>query len=200
MYELKPKPVWKYLAPAYPPKLDVLAMPGLLAKHQPPGWLRHAEIAAAAGLFLAANASGCGKPKAPDLGPPKARVPAPNAPVVVAPIFRHGEGVASEGGAGPMPVYLSEEEAHRLIRDELSRSGVYLSTTGVNLATVELPLAQPGPAWAWDDASSCRVPATPTKVAPLKLDGLDPSRRIAVEFISNRDYWDIAGPWVVCRD
>ena len=89
MHRLKAQPLRRYHTPAYPPKLDVLAMPGLLAKHQPPAWVRNAEIAGAAGLFLTANAAGCAKPTPPPL--------AANAPAIVAPIFEHGEGRASEG-------------------------------------------------------------------------------------------------------
>jgi len=185
-------PVRSYRSPGYPAKLDALAVPGMLVKHQPPAWLRHAEIVGAAGLFLAANATGCTKSKPPTLASQAATL-APNAPAIVAPIFEHGEGRAAEGCVVvASPVYLSEEEALRVIKEELAYSGVLLTQSNMELTSTEVPLSA---VQRWDQQKGESVIEEPARRAALRVDGFNVNRRVAVMFASHRDYWGIDGPW-----
>jgi hypothetical protein len=191
MSALQHRPVKRFRWPAYPTKLEVLATPELLKRHQPPAWLSNRELAAAAGVFLAANAGGCGK-SATDASN-GARL-APDAPAIVAPIFRHGEGL---GAAGCIvispPSFLSEEEAFLVIANELSRHGIELSKRNVDLETVIVKGRdfREGYEWVADQKTRGYVAVD----APLNADGLDPEKQVAVEFTSGRDYFGLDGPW-----
>jgi hypothetical protein len=183
--------VKRFRWPAYPTKLEVLTTPELLKKHQPPAWLSNRELAAAAGVFLAANAAGCGK-SATDASH-GARL-APDAPAIVAPILRHGEGLGATGCIviSP-PSFLSEEEAFQVIASELSRHGIELSERNVDLETVIVKgrVVREGYEWVADQKTRGYV----TVDVPLSVDGLDPEKQVAVEFTSARDYFDLDGPW-----
>lgn len=169
-------PVRRYPAPRYPTKLAVLADTELLGRCAPPSWRASRTIAGAAALLLAA--SGCSEGSPPRaapracVAPSSSRVVAPVAPRVaslVAPIFAHGEGRGSTGCIviNP-PVFLSEEEALQVIREELGRRGVRLGG----------PAQLPGVTF--------RRPAGEAQ-QPLVADGVDRRRNIGVEFVSEGD-------------
>ncbi|MGD8452545.1 MAG: hypothetical protein PVJ57_12060 [Phycisphaerae bacterium] len=175
--------------PAYPTKLEVLALPRLLKAHQPPAWMANGTILAATSAFLAANVAGCHSP-APTSGtqPP----PPSKAPAIVAPLFEHGDGRGSAGCvAVSPPVFLSEEEALQIIVEELQPHGIELSGHDVELPSVivkhkefrqEQDGRRQGGRWVQFEA-------------PLHADGVDSEHHIAVEFASRDDFDDLAGPW-----
>lgn len=115
---MKAKPAARTHVPRYPTRLEVLADPDLLKKHLPPRWKAGAEMAGAVSFLLLANAGIRG-----------ATSPASHLsvrPAVVAPIFVHGEGRGATGCEviNP-PVFLSEQDAMQVIREELGgKNGV----------------------------------------------------------------------------
>ena len=136
--------------PRYPTKLQVAALPDLLARHQPAAWVRKREIAGAAAALLSANLTA--RSLAQDLPPPtpaaqvavsqpaaRARL-AGDAPAIVAPVFLHGEGRGATGCivVSP-PAFLSEEEALQVIREQLNAAGVELTQFNVEFKAVEIP-------------------------------------------------------------
>jgi hypothetical protein len=146
---MKAEAVHRSRIPVYPTRRQLLADPAILERHQPPLWRATDEIAKAVTLFLAANLAGCGGGDAGrDAGGGKSAAksldglrsaPAPVA-TIVAPIFEHGEG---RGGIGCVavspPVFLSEEEAMRVIQEEIGRSGVELTRRRDTWADVAIP-------------------------------------------------------------
>ena len=195
---MKASPIKRHRAPRYPTKLQAQAQPDLLHRHQPPAWCAVPELTGAVALFLAASSLGCrqdGKP---------------GAAAIVAPVFEHGEGRGSTGCiAISPPVFLSEEEAMQVIREELAQRGVRLTETNRPVAGVKLPKQE----WKWH-CTLWKIPVpeflprlvqkagvSPWSVfdaqgryhedrehgVPLKADGVDPRKRIAVEFVSQSD-------------
>lgn len=201
---MKAIPVRNYRSPVYPTRLQVLADPTILQRHVPPAWRSRAPMAGALAAFLAVNA----QVQASDSKLPKSKEAA-----VVAPIFKHGEGRGATGCivVAP-PTFLSEEEALQVIVEELSKAGLAVTRRNVELPSVVMPnrMSQmrftiwgiPVPYRRVQDAAKQAgikgqwkpfVQEFPGK--PLNVDIFDDQRRVAVEFLSRKDYRDVGGIW-----
>jgi hypothetical protein len=107
---------------AYPTRLEVLEDPELLTWHLPAAWRHLPAMSGAIGFFLGVNLTV--NPAEEKAGAAK---PTANTAAVVAPIFEHGEGRGATGCVVTSPpVFLSEEEALQVIREELAKRGVAL--------------------------------------------------------------------------
>jgi hypothetical protein len=176
------RPVTHYRIPRYPTRLEVLDDHTLLEKHLPPAWKSCAEMAGVVTLLLATNSS---------LGFSQDRIKGVNGkPAVVAPIFEHGGGRGAVGCVviNP-PVFLSEQDAMQVIREQLGKAGVALSVNHVPLQDVMIP--QFKQQWSQPDWQPKVVPTGGTKV--LILGALDPKKRVGVEYVSDEDYFDLGG-------
>ncbi len=194
MHALLASPVQRCRKPAYPDKLQVVADPELLKRHMPPAWLSNRDIAALAGALLAANATGCGRPVSPASSAGVSRRLAPDAPAIVAPIFRHGEGLAAGGGVVGLPTgSLSEDDAYWVIKDELSRVGVDLSQRNIQVGKLTLKRREFEHGYDWVAGK----PALRAVIVdePFEVDTYDSQRQIAVEFASAGDYRELDGVW-----
>jgi hypothetical protein len=179
------KPVKRYRVPAYPTRLQVLVESDILAKNVPHGWQHTALTATAISVFLAANsfaqADNSCKPSNPKAA-------------VVAPIFEHGDGRGAIGCVVVAPpVFLSEEEALQVITEELTKSGLQVTDTNVVLKDVEIPqlreyYRQVGNDWKEE------VEEIPGKTNPLSADIVDDKHHVAVEYVSESDYFHLGGP------
>ncbi|HPT78112.1 MAG TPA: hypothetical protein PK830_03290 [Candidatus Atribacteria bacterium] len=171
------KPVKTYKKPGYPDKLAVLNEPELL-KSVPERWKNNARALFAMSALFALTAAGCGP--VPDVTGGEGNDKNPvlkNNPALVAPIFVHGDG---RGGFGCVsvapPVFLSEEEAMDVIRAEAEAAGISLDSGSLTLKGVRIPKTR-----YYDTTKD-------TKKGDLELDGYDPDKGIAVEFVSLEDY------------
>ncbi len=203
---MKSKPVRKYSSPKYPTRPEVAARPDLLLRHQPPAWHKWPELTGAVGLFLLADT---GRLPAADGSTKDSQGSAQSKAVaIVAPVFQHGEGRGATGCiVMAPPVFLSEEEALQVIREEMAAKGVQLGTNQTTVAgiTVERFVWSVPPTPA--DATKGTKPASPTfeiKKEPFKADAADPKKKVFVEFLSERNAsrWDSErrrekGEWVV---
>jgi hypothetical protein len=191
---MKSKPVRKYTQPKYPTRLEIAARPALLQRHQPPAWRKWPELTGAAGLFLLADTarlSAADSPTSTNQTASQARAVA-----IVAPIFEHGEG---RGATGCMvmspPVFLSEQEALQVIREEMVTIGVQLGTNQTALAGVTVERGVLSAPANPSGATNRTKPADFTfeiKKEPFKADVADPKKKVFVEFLSERDanQWD----------
>ena len=188
---MKSKPVRKYAQPKYPTRLEIAAHPALLHRHQPPAWRKWPELTGAAGLFLLADTSRL--PAAdgpPNGGQTQAQT---NALAVIAPIFQHGEGRGATGCiVMAPPVFLSEEEALQVIREEMAAKGVQLDTNQTTLTGITVErFVWSGPA-APTGATKETKPAGRTfeiKQEPFKADAADPKKKVFIEFLGQSDAW-----------
>jgi hypothetical protein len=190
---MKPKPVRKYAQPKYPTRLEIAARPDLLRRHQPPAWRKWPELTGAAGLLLLADAA---RIWAADGTPKRGQSLAQsNAVAVVAPIFEHGKGRGATGCiVMAPPVFLSEEEALQVIREEMAARGVPLGTNQTTLPGVIVHRQ----VWSTPQAlkEGTNQPARPKneiRSEPLKTDAADPQRKVFIEFVGERDapFWDL---------
>lgn len=114
--------------------------------------------------------------------------------MVVAPIFEHGEGRGATGCVVVSPpVFLSEEEAMAVVREELARAGVTLTRATTSFADVVIP--QRRTRYEQTPAGEY-VPKTeeiPGTGHALEVDAMDTAGRIAVEFVSEADYFKLGG-------
>lgn len=189
---MKPKPVRKYAQPRYPTRLEIAARPALLHRHQPPAWRKWPELTGAAGLFMLADAA---RLPAADSPPNASQNPAQaKAVAVVAPIFQHGEGRGSTGCiVMAPPVFLSEEEALQVIREEMATGGVQLGTNQTTLPGVIVErVVWPIPTASKLGTNKPAGPAFEIRSEPLKTDAADPQKKVSIEFVGQRDasFWD----------
>lgn len=181
---MKPKPVKRYRKPDYPTRHEVLSDPELLRRHLPTGWRSLPGMAGSIALFLAANSVVQGADK---------KTTGPGTAAIVAPIFDHGEGRGATGCVVVAPpVFLSEEEAWQVINSELASHGVKLGETNVTLQGVQIPRRiQSGTVNNGKREWQTRTVQGSAK--PFAVDRENPQKRIAVEFLSQRDYHSKAG-------
>ncbi len=191
---MKPKPVRKYPSPKYPTRLEIAAQPDLLRRHQPPAWRKWPELTGAAGLFLLADTA---RLPAADRPLKDSQTPAQtNAVAVVAPIFQHGEGRGATGCiVMTPPVFLSEEEAMQVIREEMAAKGVQMGTNQTTLAGVtvqQIVWRIPSGATGATNHLQTAGPTFEIKQKTLAADATDPRKKVFIEFVGERDarVWD----------
>jgi hypothetical protein len=184
------RPLRQYGLPSYPTKLAALADPDLLRRHVPRAWLSQRDVAALAGVLVAAGFVGCR---------PASATASPNGSsgaAFAAPVFEHGEGLApgrlvSFDGAPPSPVYLSEADALRVITDELKRAGLDMSAQNVKLWSVIIRGRELHQGYDWVAGSPGR--AFSDVAGPLEVDLYDPGRHIAVKYVGLKDFDRLGG-------
>lgn len=181
---MKPNPVRKYRTPLYPTRLEALADPALLREHLPAAWRLKPELAGAVAILLAANAC----VNSSDQGT------APSAKAaIVAPIFEHGGGRATVGCMGSVPpVFLSEEEALLVITDELTSAGLNVTNTNVPLEGVKIRRRE----ITYSEVNGVekeKVREVGWTGRPLVVNIEDNGHRVAAEFVSVKDYFDLGG-------
>lgn len=191
------KPVSTYNKPGYPIRPEVDAQPDLL-RLLPRRWQGNAAVVAALTACLAMTCS--------------SRSAAKQAPPRVAPIFVHGDGQGTFGcGATNPPVFLSEDEARKVIIDEAKRAGISFApdsktVEGVQLPTLERRAVNAGtragasgnklhsfqtkPEKVTNLHSFQAKPGKFTKPRPIVLDGFDRKCDIAFEYVSSQDFND----------
>ena len=118
--EIVIKPVKKYAPPKYPTLVDATHTPELLRK-LPTRWEKNAKVIAALGLLGAMTLNSCG---GFDSNNANAKL------LNVAPLFVHGEGTGSIGcDMIAPPVFLSEQEALAIIKNETESVGLNFNAT-----------------------------------------------------------------------
>ncbi|MBN1810187.1 MAG: hypothetical protein JW909_14070 [Planctomycetes bacterium] len=198
-----PEPIDSYPSPAYPLRSAVSEDPSLLSS-VPSTWTHVREIMGLVSLS-AVLASGCSDkpaagpstpavaPATPDGGSAADSAASADASMV-APIFAHGEG---RGAIGCIvmspPVFLSEDEAMQFVIEELAIAGIDI--TRKNVAWPEIRIKRRLLEWNVVDGDlHDRIVEVDVDPVPLSMDGVDEQRKVAFEFVSERDYRDLGGP------
>jgi hypothetical protein len=207
MSDLSVKPTRRFECPLYPTKLEVRADNRLLARHLPAAWLGHRELAGAAAACLAIGSVGMAEDQSP-LAPTQTGAARSNA-AIVAPVFTP-EGTASPKRAiarrnqekrfdrvtlacvavSP-PVYVSEEEALQIIKEELGKQGLDLCEEDVVLESVQIKGTYYESQMDW--VTGVRKGGFVEKVKPLQLDLKDPQRNVGIEYIARGDLSPLGG-------
>ncbi len=169
------QPVRRYRTPSYPTRLQILDRPQLLEKHLPRSWLGNSDLGTMLGVFLTAStlyAAGEPAPENQTVG-------------VVAPIFVHGEGRGATGCivVSP-PVFLSEEEALQVIKEELAEHGVAAAPSKKVLGELKAQEDH----WMPDVAND--VQPLPE---PITADLEIADAGVLLEFVSAQDYYALGG-------
>lgn len=162
---MEPKPVEHHNAPTYPTRREMLLGTASFA------------LAAVAGTEFLFAASQEGR-------------------VIVAHVFKHGDGRGATGCAVTSPpVFLSEEEALQILREELAKNGIDLKA-GPVLKDVRIPhrLVTSEMSATQERRFRDKIVESKKHVNPLRLTAIDPKKKIAVEFVSKRRYFALGGP------
>ncbi len=146
--------------PGYPTRPEVARDPELLRRHVPPAWKKSAQVTAALSIMLAAA-------HAQDADSQKSSLK-------IAPIFVHGEGYGSDGCIvlNP-PRFLAEDAARTIIMEELARAGIPTPVQDITLPCVFV--------------QKVRDERLDKGWQPLKFDFWEPTKRIAIEYVSYKD-------------
>jgi len=177
------KPLLRYPDPRYPEAYFVQQNPELL-RRLPARFAAKPAVCAALGAILSLGLAGCGVASDPATYPaPEGATPTPAATPGAAsprvalsiPIFEYGTGMGSYGCVSVAPpVFLSEEEAAEVIREEAAKYGLDFSgAMSLQKATVPLHDTFEG--------------TDKTTKADLDLDGYDAKTGIGFEFVSRED-------------
>ena len=165
-------PVRSMRTPRYPTHDLLLTHPELL-EHLPRRWQTNPLVlnvlAGALSLVLAAE-------------PSSAQSPRPTASRI-APLFVHGEGRGSFGciAVNP-PVFLSEDEAQQVIREEAQKAGLHFESNALTLKDATVPVTHTfycGPEQPNSGPSEQKK--------DLALTGYDKTHNVAFEFISTKE-------------
>jgi hypothetical protein len=164
---MEPKPVEQSRQPGYPTRREVLAGAASLAL---------ANLAGQDIVFAGSSEEGG---------------------TIVAPIFQHGEGRGATGCVVVSPpVFLSEEEAAQILREELVKHGIRLKAGGT-LEDVRVPPVIREPKAIKRPDGGTRITWSVVEAAdrakPLVLSGMDSDKKIAVAFVSRDDYFNLGG-------
>jgi len=104
---------------------------------------------------------------------------------IVAPIFAHGEG---SGGTGCVvlspPVFISEDEARKIIFDALGKQGIFVDTIGLPEIKFTAPPIANDDCYDNDDTSK----VVPDANVELKMDGYNKDWNLAIQFVSIEDF------------
>lgn len=170
------KPISKYKQPVYPCREDIIKDPDLLKK-LPERWRGNSYASAALSLLLIMTLTSC-RGQNVDTGSRGGVIAAKGQ---AAPIFIHGDGRGSFGceSVAP-PAFLSEEEAFTVISEEAKREGIIFSNRGLTLKDVIIPKTD----IFYEQDEAKKVEGVK---GDLALDGVDSSKNIAFEFVSQDD-------------
>ncbi|MHC4640917.1 MAG: hypothetical protein ACYS32_04675 [Planctomycetota bacterium] len=183
--------VESYREPGYPTKREIKDDPRLLRKTMSQGRLKLLGAGLSGALMAALSVGGCEDTTVKDPGGGDIEVvvndtdPVPTREVssnkqtaMIAPLFAHGKGRGVTGCIviSP-PVFISEEEAAVIIKEELAKHGVELDRTNVVLEGVEIKPDLDGAPDRWQPE--------PLKV---EMDMQDSDKKISVEFVSQKDH------------
>ena len=163
---MKLQPVRGYREPRYPTQAILQAHPELL-RLVPRRWRRNAVVLAAV-AGVAALVYGCQK------------AAGPAGPSGVAPIFAHGQGQGSFGcRVITPPVFLSEDEARAVIREEAAKAGVLFADDRGDTLDITLPVTDP---------NLDRSPVARGRRGRFEFDGTDAKRGISFAYVSTDDF------------
>lgn len=207
MSDLSVKPTRRHERPVYPTKLEIRADSRLLARHLPPAWLGHRELAGAAAACLAIGSVGLAEDQS--LATPAQAGAARSNAAIVAPVFtpegvvRPKQAIARRNEdnrsnrvtlacvAVSPPVYVSEEEALQIIKEELGKQGLDLCEEDVELQSVQVKGTYYESQMDW--VTGVRTGGFVEKAKPLQLDLKDPRRNVGIEYVARYDLLPLGG-------
>lgn len=196
------RPVSSPAAPRYPTEARFATHPELFLRYIPSRWRHNKVVGPALAAFVMAGLGGCksepsDQAKQPAViadeaaGTPKRTA---HPAVKVAPIFAHGEGSGSTGCMSfSPPVFLSEEEAMRLIATELAKEGIHMER--VDAPDVEFDVRKTTHRENYPDEDSIYF-----EKAVIRMDGIVRDRKFVIEYVSHEDVCAFHSGEVGCMD
>lgn len=177
---LNVKPVENYPVPSYPTQEQITQDPALL-RALPRRFHARPAVVTALSALISLGLTGCGTPvpeEDPEPGRTLGRLPAEA--VLKIPVFPRGSGRGSYGCVSVAPpVFLSEEEAAQVIREEAELYGLDFSGNKT-LSGIKLPVPN---LYEFTDENT----GFKTASGDLDLDGHDGDIKIGYEFVSVSD-------------
>jgi adenylate kinase family enzyme len=189
---MKITPVKSKKEPDYPTIKEYTDHPELLSQNIPLSWIKNKYVATSLAAFIL-----CGTPKDTDNIKAKPAIVFDESQknksleenksekkdsVKIAPIFAHGEGSGATGcSVISPPVFISEEEAKKIIFDALKKANIEFDT--VNCPIIEFvsdPIANSCYGIHSSDSIKSEV--------KLKMDGYNKQYNFAVQYVSTEDF------------
>jgi hypothetical protein len=189
------KPLKQYQNPEYPIQAILEKHPELL-RLIPKRWAQNRLVQTALGFactLLLANHAIAAEPG--NKTKPAASTSSTKPPACrVAPIFNHGDG---RGGFGCVataaPIFLTEDEAKKIIEEEAGKAGIHFMKKAMPLANVDIPVTDPFNCRLF--SSEIKAPS-PAKKGSVMLNGTDQQKHISYKYVSTEDFksWENTNP------
>lgn len=186
---MKIKPVKRSPKPEYPTEYYFINHPELLSNYLPKRWGQNKFVSSALSVFIIAGLNNCDK----DRTKQKAEISwfsnffnnlskeQPSKKMAIAPIFVHGDGNGAIGCVAiSPPVFISEDEALKIIMDEFQKEKLSIDTA--NCPNINFK--------ADAIANDCleENQKIPKAKISLSIDGVEKTHNFLVEYISAQDY------------
>jgi hypothetical protein len=114
--------------------------------------------------------------------------------MVVAPVFEHGDGRGAVGCVVVSPpVFLAEDEAFAVLREELAKHGINLARGGPELGEVVISKRQEHYERTLSGQFEETVVDVPGTGKPLALDGAADKNKVAVKLVTQEEYFELGG-------
>ncbi|NWJ50660.1 MAG: hypothetical protein HXX14_07340 [Bacteroidetes bacterium] len=192
---MKIKPVKQKREPGYPTIETYIDHPELLSRNIPLAWIKNQYAATTLATFIicsCGNQASSGKAKSESIvmadsfskdQKPKSVQNVKKDSVKIARIFSHGDGSGAIGcEVMSPPVFISEDEARKIIFDALKAENIVFDTNDCQVLKFSAP----------DIASDCfsmeKGKQKKTTKVELKMDGYNAEHNLAIEFVSIADF------------
>jgi len=189
------KPIKQKRKPEYPTIKTFVDNPGLLSKSVPFAWIRNQYAATTLATFIlcgAVNQNSAQKVKPATVvvskdikkDKPAAIQSVKHDPVKIARIFSHGDGTGAIGcEVMSPPVFISEDEARKIIFTALKKENLIFSTTNTPVLKFDAPPI----------ANECFLNEKQLKNAKkakveIQMDGYNKQYNLAIEYVSTDDF------------
>ncbi|MCL1895797.1 MAG: hypothetical protein FWG03_04545 [Clostridiales bacterium] len=189
MDKAKTTPVRKRTAPKYPDQYSI-KLDRLLLQNRPLRWSASPVAGTVLSAVVMLGLSGCG-------GTGKGFVeetvtggePLP-VPYITSPFFEHGAGIGAYGCVSvAAPVFLSEDDAYAIIKDEFEKRNLTVLKGGGSIQNIEIPKISPY--YTGIDTKSGE-----TQIGVLEFDFQVKDKNIQMEYVSMDDMrsWESVEP------
>jgi len=188
------KPIKQKRKPEYPTIKTFVDNPGLLSKSVPFAWIRNQYAATTLATFIlcgAVNQNSAQKVKPATVvvskdikkDKPAAIQSVKHDPVKIARIFSHGDGTGAIGcEVMSPPVFISEDEARKIIFTALKKENLIFSTTNTPVLKFDAPPIA-------EDCYYDRQKKNAKKAkVEIKMDGYNNQYNLAIEYVSVGDF------------
>ena len=187
------KPINQRKSPNYPILEYYIENPEIFSQHIPHRWIKNQYVATSLSVFVLCGNMPCtAKPNSKNIEVvttvkgdetiPSDEIKTKQDGIKIAPIFAHGEGTGATGClVMSPPVFISEDEARKIIFDALAVEKIALDTTNCPIIKFKAPPIA-------NDSYGFKDSKAPNADVEIKMDAYNAEYNLSIQFVSVKDY------------